>query len=223
MTVHPPPTAVYAAPAAVPVASYQPQPMYASAYPSPVSPHYSSAPAMPAYYAPPSPVAYHPPPPSPVAYHPAPAAMAYSPAPVHSVAPIPVATVPSAGCVHPAPAAPVAVHAVTSHEQWTLVPCWGGKVAIQSCTGSHLRADKHHPNVVNLVPHCRGWEKWTIHESGHNQVSFCSKWGTWLSSLPCGGVRQATCRGPAEIWTRVPLAGGKFAFLSAHQKFLRAT
>lgn len=98
-----------------------------------------------------------------------------------------------------------------------------GQVALQSHHGHHLRADRDRYDFVNLVPHCRKFEKWVIHELGGNQVAISSKWGRWLTGRPCGGVQQTCHRESNSIWTRVALPGGRFAFLGAHGRYLNST
>jgi hypothetical protein len=161
---------------------------------------------------------------SPPMMHPAPAPV-YSPPmqPMQPVPPMyapPVASVPVMA-VAPAPAV-VTAAAVTPQEQWLVESCWNGKVTLKSHNNLYLRADRDDLRVVNLVPHCRTWEKWWKTDLGHGRVAFQSKFGTYLQAQPCGALVQSRTRGDWEIWTQIPLPGGKFAFMNVHGKLLRA-
>src|SRR3989338_6682544 len=151
-------------------------------------------------------------------YAPAPMPMYAAPQPAYGYQPSPMPAYHAP--VMMAPAAPVLAHAVTPQEQWLVESCWGGKVTLRSYKGFYLRADRDDLRVVNLVDHCRTWEKWWMTDLGHNRVAFQSKFGTYLQATPSGGLCQSRARGDWEVWTRVPLPEGRFAFMSFPGKFL---
>ena len=105
--------------------------------------------------------------------------------------------------------------------QWQLIPKSNNRVALQSGTHMFLRADEEDQTVVNFVPHCRGWETWTLQHLGADKFALLSKHSTFLQALPSGVLCQSPTRGEWTVWTRTTLPQGKFSFKSFHGVLLR--
>lgn len=78
-----------------------------------------------------------------------------------------------------------------------MVSAGNGKVYLVSTHGNYLSA---WPDRVELAPHAKAWEQWTVVNNSDGSVSFLSFHGTYLSAWPERAVRLAPHNQAWEHW-----------------------